>query len=99
MFKALGDPNRVQIINLLAQNGDMCGIELAEKLGISIALLSHHWKVLANAGIIRLEQEGQHKFCALQNDAMQELMAFCACDATDGAPKKKARAKVGKKKR
>ena len=97
MFKALGEPNRVQIINLLAQNGAMCGTELADRLGISIALLSHHWKVLTNAGLIRCEQEGQHKFVTLESDAMQELMAFCACDQAGAAPKKKARPKTKKK--
>ena len=99
MFKALGEPNRVQIINLLAQNGAMCGTELAERLGISIALLSHHWKVLTNAGLIRFEQNGQHKFVSLEADAMQELMAFCACDQMTAVPAKKSRAKAAKKKR
>ena len=97
MFKALGEPNRVQIINLLAQNGAMCGTELADRLGISIALLSHHWKVLTNAGLIRCEQEGQHKFVTLESHAMRELMAFCACDQMAAAPAKR-RAKVTKKK-
>lgn len=88
MFKALGEPNRVQIINLLATNGAMCGTELAERLGISIALLSHHWKVLTQAGLINCQQQGQHKFVTLENDAMQELMAFCACEQL--APARKA---------
>lgn len=91
MFKALGDPNRVQIINLLATHGSMCGTQLAEQLGISIALLSHHWKVLSQAGLISYEQHGQHKFVELESDAMQELMAFCACDGFPAPKRKKAR--------
>ncbi len=46
MFKALADPKRVQIVDVVTREGTMCGTQLAERLGISLALLSHHWKIL-----------------------------------------------------
>jgi ArsR family transcriptional regulator len=96
MFKALGDPNRVQIINLLAKHGSMCGTELSEELGISLALVSHHWKVLAQAGLVSIGQHGQHKFCSIEPDAMQELMAFCACDGKQNQGKAAAKKRAAR---
>jgi ArsR family transcriptional regulator len=52
MLKALGDPNRLRIFNLLMQ-GDSCNGELNERLGLPPNLLSHHLRVLREAGLVR----------------------------------------------
>ena len=49
VFKALADPNRLRLVLHLAQSGSASGVELAEACGMSVALLSHHWKVLGEA--------------------------------------------------
>src|SRR6188768_3147151 len=58
VFKALADPRRVEIVELLAK-GSQCGTLIAESLGISVALLCHHWEVLVEAGILKKERQGQ----------------------------------------
>src|SRR6478735_8375062 len=58
VFKALADPRRVEIVELLAK-GTQCGTNIAESLGISVALLCHHWEVLVDAGILKKERKGQ----------------------------------------
>ena len=75
IFKALADPHRVGIVDALA-NGSMCGTALADSLGISLALLCHHWEVLVGAGILKKERVGQRRVCTLDFDRVRE--------ATDG---------------
>jgi DNA-binding transcriptional ArsR family regulator len=65
VFKALSDPRRVDIIDRLASGGSMCGTDLAEALGISLALLCHHWEVLVEAGILRKKRVGKLRVCSL----------------------------------
>jgi len=54
--KALADPNRLRIFDLLMQ-GDSCNCELNEKLGLSPNLLSHHLRVLRQAGLVRSRRD------------------------------------------
>jgi DNA-binding transcriptional ArsR family regulator len=72
LFKALSDPRRIDIVDALAQHGPQCGTELAERLGISLALLSHHWEVLVAAGLIRKKRVGQLRYCTLDAEKLQE---------------------------
>jgi ArsR family transcriptional regulator len=50
-FKVLADPNRLRILGVLRQ-GDSCNGELNQKLGLPPNLLSHHLRVLREAGLI-----------------------------------------------
>lgn len=56
VFKALSDPNRLRIFAELMA-GDTCNCELKEKLGLSPNLLSHHLKVLENAGLVNSRRD------------------------------------------
>ena len=51
VLKALSDPNRLRIFDLLMQ-GDSCNCELNDKLGLPPNLLSHHLRVLRQAGLV-----------------------------------------------
>ena len=73
VFKALADPRRVEIVELLAQ-GSQCGTILAESLGISVALLCHHWEVLVDAGLLKKERQGQLRVCTLDAGRLREAL-------------------------
>src|SRR6187431_30678 len=73
VFKALADPRRVEIVELLAQ-GSQCGTAIADSLGISVALLCHHWEVLVDAGILRKERHGQLRVCTLDAGRLREAL-------------------------
>jgi DNA-binding transcriptional ArsR family regulator len=88
IFKALGDPHRLEIIDALAAGGGMSGTELAEQLDVSIALLCHHWDVLVDAGLVRKQRIGQVRVCTLDKEKLRE-----ATGAWVQAPAKRARAK------
>ncbi|MET0793875.1 MAG: metalloregulator ArsR/SmtB family transcription factor [Polyangiaceae bacterium] len=77
VFKALADPRRVEIVELLAQ-GSQCGTVLAESLGISVALLCHHWEVLVDAGILKKERLGQLRVCTLDSGRLREALSMGA---------------------
>lgn len=58
IFKALGDENRLQILDLL-RNGERCACIVLEDLQISQSTLSHHMKILCDAGIVKGRKEGK----------------------------------------
>jgi ArsR family transcriptional regulator, arsenate/arsenite/antimonite-responsive transcriptional repressor len=56
VLKALGEPNRLRIFDEL-MTGDSCNCELTEKLGIPSNLLSHHLRVLSEAGLVNSRRD------------------------------------------
>ena len=58
---ALGDPTRLRIVSMLAASPDgaACGCDLEEPLGLSQPTVSHHLKILRDAGLIVGEREGR----------------------------------------
>ena len=58
VFKAFCDENRLQILDLL-RSGERCACELLDGMHISQSTLSHHMKILCDAGIVRGRTEGQ----------------------------------------
>ena len=58
IFKALGDENRIRILKLL-HSGEKCACKLLEELNISQSTLSHHMKILCDAGIVAGRKEGK----------------------------------------
>jgi ArsR family transcriptional regulator, arsenate/arsenite/antimonite-responsive transcriptional repressor len=76
LFKALADPHRVKIINLLATSPDpVCVCEFTGPLGLSQPTVSHHLKKLLAAGLLDREQRGTWAYYSLNHDAMARLAA------------------------
>ena len=74
LFKVLGDPARVRIVNLLATRaGPVCACELYEPLGLSQPTVSHHLRKLTDAGLLAREQRGKWAYFSLQRDAVETL--------------------------
>ncbi|MFO7957596.1 MAG: metalloregulator ArsR/SmtB family transcription factor [Candidatus Brocadiia bacterium] len=64
-FKALADPLRLRLLDMLPPDGGkspLCVCELADKLGISQPCLSHHLNVLKGAGLVGFEKDGCSSF-------------------------------------
>jgi ArsR family transcriptional regulator len=76
VFKALGDPARVRIVNLLATTGEpVCVCHLIEPLGLSQPTVSHHLKRLTSAGVLDREQRGRWAYFTLRPEAVETLAA------------------------
>ncbi len=58
MFKALGDPTRLRLAALIAAGGRTCVCDLTPHFTVSGPTISHHLKVLREAGIIDSERRG-----------------------------------------
>jgi ArsR family transcriptional regulator, arsenate/arsenite/antimonite-responsive transcriptional repressor len=74
LFKALADPHRVKIVNLLATSPDpVCVCEFTGPLGLSQPTVSHHLKKLVAVGLLRREQRGTWAYYSLNRDALGQL--------------------------
>jgi ArsR family transcriptional regulator, arsenate/arsenite/antimonite-responsive transcriptional repressor len=76
IFRALADPARVRIVNLLATSDEaVCLCNLIEPLGLSQPTVSHHCKKLLDAGLAEREQRGKWAYLSLNPDALRKLAA------------------------
>jgi ArsR family transcriptional regulator, arsenate/arsenite/antimonite-responsive transcriptional repressor len=76
LFKALADPARVKIVNVLARtDGPVCACEFEPALGLSQPTVSHHLKKLTEAGLLDREQRGKWAYFSLSRDAVDKLAA------------------------
>jgi len=79
VFAALADPVRLQIVRELAQHGEMSGTEIAERLGISLALLCHHARILVESAVVTKRKEAQTAYFRanrkLLSDSIKSLFA------------------------
>ncbi len=70
VFMALADPTRRAILAMLLED-DMAVTDVAEPFPISLAAISKHLALLAEAGLISQEKRGRVKWCKLEPDAMR----------------------------
>ena len=56
ILKALGDPTRLRVFNMLME-GVQCNCEIAERLELSLSLVSHHVHALLNVGLVQSERD------------------------------------------
>ena len=74
VFKALGDPSRVRIVNLLANaEGPTCVCDLIPLLGLSQPTVSFHLKKLLQAGLLDREQRGVWAYYSIDREALGRL--------------------------
>jgi len=91
VFKALSDPTRLAIFELVRR----CGTEgctedqaadslsqIAERFDLSLSTVSHHVKELRGSGLITCEKDGQRLHCWVDPDVLTELEQFAAGVAT-----------------
>ena len=72
--KALGDPVRLQLVDVLRKHaGKVCVCELVPLFEVSQPTVSHHLKVLRQAGIVGSEREGLWAYYYVIPDALKEL--------------------------
>ena len=75
--KALGDPVRLQLVDVLRKHaGKVCVCELVPLFDIAQSTLSHHLKVLRDAGIVDSERRGLWAYYYVNPDALKEFTAW-----------------------
>lgn len=72
-FKALSDPTRREILNLL-KKGPMSAGEIGEHFSMTGASISHHLSILKSAGVIDDEKRGKYIYYSLNASVMDEIL-------------------------
>jgi ArsR family transcriptional regulator, arsenate/arsenite/antimonite-responsive transcriptional repressor len=82
-FRALADPTRLRLISLVAahQDAEACVCELTDPVGLSQPTVSHHLKILVDAGILTREQRGKWAYYRLVPGALNALAVLIASPA------------------
>ena len=77
MFKALGDPTRVKLLSMIAAASDngACACDMTEPVGLSQPTVSHHLKLLVDAGLVTREQRGKWAYYRVAPEVLGSLAA------------------------
>ena len=88
VFKALGDPVRLRLVSLIGahQGGEVCVCELATAFQLTQPTISHHLKVLREAGIIDSERRGTWVYYWLVPAALERMSALLSPPAAPSLP-------------
>ena len=65
LLSALADPTRLSIVRQLASEQAVCACDFTESCSVSQPTISHHLKVLREAGVIATQRRGTNVFCSL----------------------------------
>jgi ArsR family transcriptional regulator len=76
-FSALSDPVRLRVLNMLAASpdGEVCVCEFVEPLGRSQPTISHHMKILSEAGLVQGDRRGKWVWYSLNHGRLAQLRA------------------------
>ena len=74
-LKALADPTRREILNLL-KKGSMSAGDISEKFSVSFAAVSRHLSVLKDADLIRDKRDGKYIYYELNASVLEEIMLW-----------------------
>lgn len=77
VLKAMADPKRMKIIDLLSC-GSLCACDVLEHFDFTQPTLSHHMKVLEKAGIVSVSKQSQWHYYTLKEDFVTEFMTSMA---------------------
>lgn len=80
LLKALADPTRLRLVSMVAahEGGEACVCDLTEPLGLTQPTVSHHLKILVDAGIFTRDKRGVWAFYRLVPAALDALSAVLA---------------------
>lgn len=77
-FRAISDPIRLRLLSLVAASGEACVCDLPALVDRSQPTVSHHLKILAEAGLVHREQRGKWAWFTVVPERVAELQAALA---------------------
>ena len=86
-LKALADPARLRLVSLLlvSKNGELCTCDVTEPLGLSQPTISHHFRKLAEAGLVTGERRGTWTYYRIVPQALAALAAVISPHTSAGS--------------
>jgi ArsR family transcriptional regulator, arsenate/arsenite/antimonite-responsive transcriptional repressor len=85
MFKALGDPVRLRLLSMIASTAEVCVCELTDGFDVSGPTISHHLRVLREAGLVDCERRATWVYYWVRPEAMRQLSALLDVAVPAGA--------------
>jgi DNA-binding transcriptional ArsR family regulator len=76
ILKALAEPNRFRMVQAIAAAGELSCGEVGSHFKLSQPTISHHLKVLADAGILDARREGQHAVMSINHKVLEEALTL-----------------------
>ncbi len=73
--RALGDPNRLEIVRMLS-DGEKCGCKLLERFEITQPTLSHHMRILVECDLVKDRKEGKWHHYSLNYDTLSAFREY-----------------------
>jgi len=71
VIRALGDPNRLRLISVISEAGEACVCNLTQPLALSQSTVSHHLRVLTEAGLLERDQRGKWAYYRVRIGALE----------------------------
>jgi ArsR family transcriptional regulator, arsenate/arsenite/antimonite-responsive transcriptional repressor len=75
VLKALAHPKRFRMVQEIAAAGELSCGEIAEKFPVAQPTISHHLKILTDAGVLDVRREGQHGICSVNRAVVARAVA------------------------
>ena len=74
-LRALADPARLQLVSMIAAQGEACQCDLTEPMELTQPTISHHLRVLEEAGVLEREKRGRWAFYRVRREPLDALAA------------------------
>lgn len=75
-FKALSDERRMEIFQMLSQQGELCACRILEKLDFTQPTLSHHMKILCDSQVVTCRKEGKWTHYSINRPVVEQMRTF-----------------------
>lgn len=85
LLKTLGDPIRLRLMSMIASRPEVCVYDLAEAFDVSGPTISHHLRVLREAGLVDCQRRGTWVYYRLCPEVVRQLSVLLTVTAPDGA--------------
>jgi ArsR family transcriptional regulator len=88
-LKALADPTRFRMVQEIAEAGELSCAEVTERFDVSQPTISHHLKILVDAGLLVQRTEGKQHFTSVDRARLNGIVALLPKRLTSAASKKR----------
>lgn len=76
VLRALADQHRFRMVREIAAAGELTCGQVGERFGLAQPTISHHLKVLAEAGVLNIRREGQHGVISVNQDLLNKAVSL-----------------------
>lgn len=78
ILKALADPTRLRLVSLIAahEDNEACACDLIDPVGLGQPTVSHHLKILVDAGVLHREKRGIWSYYSMAEETLERIAAF-----------------------